>query len=332
MKILVTGGAGFIGSHLADTLLEEGHKVTVLDDLSNGHLSYTESARKYSQYQFVKGSVLNKALVSSLVQSHDAVFHLAAVLGVKKCMEDPLTTIEASIFGTHNVATACWIWDKKLVFASTSEVYGKNTALPFHEESNRVLGATTYQRWAYATAKAVDEHVCLGYAQKGLRVTILRYFNMYGPRATATPYAGVIPQMIERAIRDKPVIVHQDGTQTRCFTFVKDGVQATVRALSQTADGLVINVGTSDEIQIKDLADKIVGLSKSGSATAYVPYKEIYGSGYEDSPRRVPFLQRQIEVLGWQAQTSLDEGLRQTIAWHRQEAAVTKEGSVHAEK
>lgn len=320
MKILVTGGAGFIGSHLVERLLEQGHQVTALDDLSNGHLSFTEAAQNNAAYRFVKGTVLDKDLVTELVRNHDAVFHLAAILGVKKCMDDPLALIESCVFGTHNVATACFDWDKKLVFASTSEVYGKNPNLPFHEDADRVLGATSFQRWSYATAKATDEHVCLALAQKGLRVTILRYFNMYGPRAIATPYAGVIPKMIERALEGNPVFVHETGLQTRCFTYVADGVEATTRALSSQCDGLVINVGTTREVKILDLAIRIIGLASSQSSVAFVSYDEVYGPGYEDSPRRLPDLTRQTELLGYTPQTTLDQGLIETLHWHRFEA------------
>ncbi|GGJ06548.1 UDP-glucose 4-epimerase [Alicyclobacillus cellulosilyticus] len=324
MDILVTGGAGFLGSHLTDRLLAAGHRVTVLDDFSSGRLAFLTRALRHPQFRLVEGSVLNERLVAQLVRDHDAVFHFAAVLGVRCCVEDPVRVLEGNATGTRHVAAACHEFGRKLVFASTSEVYGKNPSVPFAEDADRVLGPATVHRWCYATAKALGEHLCFGYAKRGLRVTVLRYFNVYGPRAVATPYAGVIPVMIARALAGRPVVVHGDGSQTRCFTHVADAVRATEAALSPAADGMAINVGGREEVSIRRLAETIVRLSGSASPIIHVSYEAAFGPGFEDTPRRVPDVTRLGAVLGCAPAVPLSQGLTDTIAWHRAQA---EEGS-----
>jgi UDP-glucose 4-epimerase len=322
MKFLVTGGAGFIGSHLVDKLLEQGHEVTTLDDLSNGKYRYLGEALQHPNHSFVDGSIMNDTLVDKLVRESDGVFHLAAVLGVKNCVESPRKIIENNVLGSRIVFESCFQWNKRVVFASTSEVYGKNPNVPFREQSDRVLGSTAIHRWSYATAKALDEHLCLAYAKDGLQSVILRYFNIYGPRSEGTPYAGVIPIFIRSALENKPLMVHGDGQQTRCFTYVDDCVEGTIAAMESPTNGLIFNIGTTHEMTILDLAHRIKRLAGSESEIVFVSYKEAYGEGYEDMPRRLPDLARANEILHYTPKTDFDEGLRKTIEWHRRELGV----------
>ncbi|WP_067929686.1 NAD-dependent epimerase/dehydratase family protein [Alicyclobacillus shizuokensis] len=326
MKFLVTGGAGFVGSHLVDKLLQLGHEVTTLDDLSNGKYNYIQSAMKHPNHDFVCGTIMDADLIDQLVSNHDGVFHLAAVLGVKNCVESPRKTIENNVLGTRNILESCFHRNKRVVFASTSEVYGKNSKVPFREDSDRVLGATMIHRWSYATAKALDEHLCLAYTKEGLQSVILRYFNIYGPRSEGTPYAGVIPIFIRAALENRPLTVYGDGRQTRCFTYVDDCVACTIAAMESGTNGMVFNVGTTDEISIMDLAHRIKRMTGSASEIVLIPYKEAYGEGYEDMQRRLPDLSRTTEVLKYTNMTPLDEGLRKTIRWHLEEMGLHDEG------
>jgi UDP-glucose 4-epimerase len=318
MKVLITGGAGFVGSHVVEELLRRGHQVTSLDDMSNGNEDFINAVSDHPNHTFIHDTVLNDELVDELVENHDCVFHLAAVLGVKNCVENPRKVIDGNIIGTRNIAASCMKWNKKLVFSSTSEVYGKNPNIPFSEDADRVLGATTVHRWSYATAKAIDEHLCLAYGKEGLRVTVLRYFNIYGPRSVATPYAGVIPRFIDAALSHETLRVFGNGLQTRCFTYVSDCVEATIAALSAAADGEVINIGTTEETAIKQLAETVLRLSNSTSSIEYVPYEEAYGPGYEDTPKRVPVTTKLQTILHHTPRVSLIDGLKETIAWHEQ--------------
>ncbi|MHB1630297.1 MAG: NAD-dependent epimerase/dehydratase family protein [Bacilli bacterium] len=327
MKVLVTGGAGFIGSHLVERLLELGHEISVIDDLSAGGHEFAGFLRGHPRCALVESTILDRKTVDRLVQNNDCVFHLAAVLGVKNCVDDPVKIIEVNVGGTRNIVESCHARKKRLVFSSTSEVYGKNSELPFAEDrSDRVLGPTSIHRWSYATAKALDEHLCLGYAKKGLRVTVVRYFNTYGSRAEGTPYTGVVPIFINAALRGEPLLVHGDGRQTRCFTYVKDCVDGTIRALRKEAEGNVYNIGTTDEISIADMAAKIIQLSGSPSEIRLVAHETVYGTGYEDMQRRVPDLSKAYAVLGYDPQTSLDRGLLETISWHRRRLADKRSG------
>lgn len=316
MKFLVTGGAGFIGSHVVDKLLQQGHEVTTLDDLSNGKRRYMSRALGHPNHSFVNGSIMDTDLVEHLVSNHDGIFHLAAVLGVKNCVDNPRKIIENNVLGTRNILESCFQSGKKIVFASTSEVYGKNPNVPFREESDRILGTTMIHRWSYATAKALDEHLCLAYAKEGLQSAILRYFNIYGPRSEGTLYAGVIPIFIRAALENKPLTIYGDGQQTRCFTYVDDCVAGTIAAMESNSIGLIFNIGTTHEITIWDLALRIKQLSDSTSDIVFVPYKVAYGEGYEDLPRRLPDLSRTHQILHYTPRTDLDEGLRATIQWH----------------
>ncbi|MED4207560.1 NAD-dependent epimerase/dehydratase family protein [Neobacillus mesonae] len=317
MKILVTGGAGFIGSHLCERLIAEGHEVIALDDLSTGKKAFLAPLAEHPNFTFVHGSGLDRSLLNEVMEGCEAVFHLAAVLGVKNTVENPLKVIEGNIDVTRNVLELAFPRKIKVIFSSTSEVYGKNELLPFHENSSRVLGPTTKNRWCYATAKALDEHMCFAYADKGLPVTVLRYFNTYGPRATSTQYGGVVPKFIAAALKDKPITVYGDGSQTRCFTFVDDNVTGTMLSLDRKVDHHVLNIGNDHSISINQLAVKIKEMTGSQSTIIHVPYEKAYGIGYEDTPNRMPDLTKTKKLLNYVPTIGIDEGLKRTIEWYR---------------
>lgn len=258
-----------------------------------------------------------------LLSQVDVVYHLAAVLGVENTVVNPLKVITGGIDGTRNVLELAFEKKVKVIFASTSEIYGKNEQLPFHELSNRLLGPPSIHRWCYATAKALDEHMCFAYADKGLPVTILRYFNAYGPGQTNSQYGMVIPRFIQAALRSSELEVYGFGKQSRCFTFIDDTITGTIAAMKPEVNGLVINIGSSQSITIEALAKKIISLSESTSKIIYKPYEEVYGSGYEDIPARIPDLNREKKYLDYEPKILLDEGLKQTIHWYRNQYATT---------
>lgn len=319
MNILVTGGAGFIGSHLVERLLQLGHNVWTLDDMSTGNLRFLNEATESNRHSMIYGSVTDKYLLRGLMEHCDVVFHLAAVLGVKNTVENPLKVIEGNIDGTRNILELAHHHKLKVVFASTSEIYGKNSQLPFHEDADRVLGAPSIHRWCYATAKAIDEHLCFAYAEKGLRVTVVRYFNAYGPRQTSSQYGGVVARFIKAALLNQPLEVYHDGSQIRCFTFIRDTVEGTLAAMSNHVNGQAFNIGSEHAITIRDLAHKIKALAGSSSPIVYVPYATAYGPGYEDMPVRMPDLSRSRSILHYEPSISLDEGLKISIEWFRQQ-------------
>ncbi|PYN89708.1 MAG: NAD-dependent dehydratase [Candidatus Rokuibacteriota bacterium] len=315
LKVLITGGAGFLGSHLAEAWLDRGHDVTVLDpagDLKVRHL------RVNPRFRTIRESVLNREILDGLVAWSDLVYHLAAVVGVEHYVGDPYQVLTVNINGTQEVLTAAFRHGKKVVFSSTSEVYGRNTAVPFDEDSDRVLGSTRTDRWCYATSKAAGEHFCFAYARMGLRVVVLRYFNVYGPRLDQLDRGRVVTIFIGQLLRGEPLTVIGDGSQTRTFTYVDDAVRATVQAgLRPEAEGQAINVGSEEEISIGDLAARMIRITGSSSRLIFVPQDAVYANGYEDIPRRVPAVRRMHELLGVRAETTLDKGLEQTIEWFK---------------
>ena len=288
-SFLVTGGAGFIGSHLVDALVEQGHDVVVLDNLSTGRLRNLRSARRSPHFRFVQGSVLDALLVDELVGEVDCIVHLAAAVGVKLIIEQPLRSFITNIRGTELVLDAAHRYRRKVFLASTSEVYGKNNADALDESADRLMGSTSIARWAYSTAKSVDEVLAFAYhKERGLDVVIARFFNTVGPRQTAA-YGMVIPTLVDQAVAGKPLTVHGTGQQTRCFCHVQDTVQGVLRLLDDDrASGDVFNVGSSDEITISDLAVRIVETAESESPIRLVPYAEVYENDFEDMLRRVP--------------------------------------------
>lgn len=317
-QILVTGGAGFIGSHLTDLLVSGGNEVTVLDDLSRGRMDYLKNS--IGKIRFIRGDIRDREKVKEALEGVDVVYHLAAVVGVKYYVDDPLSVLKVNVEGTSSLLEACLNSKiERFVFASTSEVYGKNKTQPFVEDkSDRVLGPTGIDRWCYSTSKALDEHSCFAfYRMHGLPVTIIRYFNAYGPRADGSAYGGVVPIFIKQVLGGKRPTVFGTGRQTRCFTYVADMARATILAAGkERAVGEVFNIGTTQEIAIGKLAAKITKACDSKLKPVKVPYVKAYGKHYEDIPRRVPSIAKAKKILGWTPETKLDEGLKKTIGWY----------------
>ena len=314
MNILVTGGAGFIGSHLVATLVRDGHRLTVVDNLSTGNLSNLTPVA--SDINFIEGDILNADLVESEVRRADLVYHLAAAVGVGNIMANPLESIITNTSGTEHVLRSCHRHSTRVVLASTSEIYGKTPKLPMAEDDDRILGSTAISRWSYSTSKALDEHLAFAFATEGLQVSIVRYFNSYGPHLDEKGYGSVIANFIRQARDGDPLTVHGDGLQTRCFTFVADTVRGTILAgTKDEALGSVFNIGSNFEVSIADLARLIVDKTKSSSPITNVSYEERYGRSFEDTRRRVPSLDRAREVLGYTPTINLSEGLDRTLAW-----------------
>jgi len=319
MRILVTGGAGFIGSNLVDTLMKgQDHEVTVIDNLSVGKASNIKHHLASDRFHFVNDSILNLSTLERLVRRADQIYHLAAVVGPKYVVEDPLGTIVTNVRGTENVLELAFKYWVRTVIASSSEIYGKSTAVPLSEDDDRLLGSTTVGRWSYSDAKAIDEYFALAYAEKGLPISVVRYFNAYGPRLDPRGYGSVIAKFMSQALQDKPLTVYDDGEQTRCFTYVADTLKGTIRAATASeAVGRVFNIGSNRETSVNELARMIRDLAGSKSEIVHVPYETIYGVSFEETRRRVPDVDRAREVLGFEAQTSLEEGLQRTLKWFR---------------
>ncbi len=317
---LVTGGAGFIGSHLVDALLEAGHTVTVLDDLSVGKTQNFVHHLTNPNFRFVKGSILDKALVTQLIAQVDGVYHLAAVVGVKYVVEDPLRGMQVNVRGTETILEAACERGCKVVLASSSETYGKSAWVPFAEEDVTVIGSTSVPRWSYAISKLLDEHLAFAYyRQEGLPAIAVRYFNAYGPRLDPRGYGSVIARFINQALAGEALTVYGDGQQTRSFTFVADTVRGTIAAMeTPESAGQAFNIGNPCEITMNELAEQIRAAVGTDAAIVYVPYAQAYGAAFEDTPRRLPDVARAAEVLGFRATTSLEEGLRQTILWFKE--------------
>ncbi len=318
MRVLVTGGAGFIGSHLVDQLVGRGDDVCVLDNLSTGRIDNIRHHLGRPRFALVNETILNADVVNRLVEASDIVFHLAAAVGVPYIMEDPLGAISTNVEGTEIVLRAAFRFWRKIVLASSSEVYGKSTKAPLAEDDDRVLGPTTVTRWSYSSSKAIDEHFAYAYAARGLPVVILRFFNVYGPRIHENGYGTVVARFIQQALNGRPLTVHGDGRQTRCFCYVEDTVAGILLA-AQTpeAEGHVFNIGSAVEISIHDLARLIKRLTGSSSEIEFVPYRDYYGLHFEDTPRRVPDLRKARRVLGYEPRVPLEQGLERTIEWCR---------------
>ncbi len=314
MKGLITGGAGFIGSHLAERLLKDGHKVAVIDNLSTGSMVNIEGFRKHSSFDFIEGDIRDAKLIEALTEQCDAIFHLAAAVGVKLIADRPVHTIETNIGGTAEVLEAANKFSKRILIASSSEVYGKNEIVPFCEDDDIVLGSTRMSRWSYACSKAIDEFLGLAfYQQYGLGVVIGRFFNTIGPRQTGQ-YGMVVPRFVQKALKNEPVLIYGTGQQMRCFCYVEDLVDAIISLMScEEAAGKVYNIGSREEITIEGLADKIIEMTSSESTKKFVSYEEAYGRPIEDMMRRVPNLGRIKEMVGWEPKTSLDEALKVII-------------------
>ena len=315
MKILITGGAGFIGSHLAERMLREGREVTVLDDLSTGWIENLHGAFDYPGFEFVEGSVLDRETVGRLVARSDMVVHLAAAVGVRYVLEHPLATILTNVDGSQIVLDACGKSGKKALVASTSEVYGKNASDSLCETADSVLGASSLSRWSYATSKKLDEFLALAYAKThGLPVIVTRFFNIVGPRQ-ASRYGMVLPNFIRAALKDEPIRVFGDGCQTRNFTFISDCIEALMGLLqAPQAQGEIVNIGSPHEISILDLAGKVKSIVGSSSEIVKVPYDQAYPEGgFEDMRRRVPCICKISRLIGWKPTTSIEDMIVRTI-------------------
>jgi len=311
MKALVTGGAGFIGSHLTERLLENGHEVLVVDNLSTGRFSNLETFRHCAGLQFVKGDIRDANLMQLLVSQCDVVFHLAAAVGVQLIADAPVHTIETNIAGTEVVLESANKFGRKILLASSSEVYGKSEKIPFGEDDDFVLGGTAFSRWAYACSKAIDEFLGQAFHQQyGLGVVNARFFNTIGPRQTGR-YGMVVPRFVQWALKNEPIQIYGSGQQTRCFCYVKDLVDAVIELMDcEPAAGKVFNIGSSEEVTMEALADRIIEITGSKSRKEFVPYEIAYGRPIEDLMRRVPNTERIQAAIGWQPKTTLDETLR----------------------
>jgi UDP-glucose 4-epimerase len=318
MRVLITGGAGFIGSHLSEALLNQGHHVHVLDNLSTGAIENIQHLKNVPRFQYTIETVTNEPLLAELIDACDVVFHLAAAVGVKLIVEQPVHTIETNVHGTEVVLKHASKKKRLVVIASTSEVYGKSVDFPFREDADLVMGSTTKHRWAYACSKAIDEFLALAYwKERGLPIIIVRFFNTVGPRQTGR-YGMVIPNFVRQALSGEPITVYGDGTQSRSFTFVGDVVRGLIALAQQPAAiGQVFNIGNTEEISIGDLAVRIKKMTGSSSPIVTIPYDRAYEAGFEDMPRRVPDITKIRNLVGYEPTVQLDETLRTVIAYEQ---------------
>ncbi len=319
-QYVITGGSGFLGSRFVQRLLEDGHTVTVFDNLSTGHSQNLAPFAAHPKFRFVNGDITDmQSLRRVLGKGVDAVFHLSAVVGVKAYCSDPLRVVDVNVLGTRNVLTCALAHKIKVVFASTSEIFGKNPNVPWKEDDDRVLGSTGIDRWSYSTSKAMCEHMILALCrQGGLDAVIVRFFNVYGP---GQPPYFVISQTVQKVLRGERPLLYDSGRQTRCFTFVDDAVEGALRAArSKKGNGEVFNIGSSTETTVKGAVELIITLAgKEGVLTPKpLDTKKHYGKAYEDIPRRVPDIRKAKRMLGFTARTSLKEGLKKTIEWSKE--------------
>ena len=318
MKVLITGGAGFLGSHLADAFLKDRHEVSILDTGSSFKIKHLLDNAKF---HYIHDTIFNLEMLESLIIKCDLIYHMAAVVGVEHYVADPYAVLNVNINGTQNVLRLAHKHNKKVVFTSTSEVYGRNPKVPWDEDDDRVLGSTRIDRWCYSTSKGVGEHFCHAYRKMGLPVVIGRYFNVYGPRLDKIDVGRVLTIFIGQLLRNEPVTVIGDGSQTRCFTYIDDAIRATVAAgLKPEAEGEIFNIGTDVETSIKELAELMIKVSGAKSRITFVTEESVYGESYEDIQRRVPKVAKMNRILGVRAETSLENGLRETWEWFKASA------------
>jgi nucleoside-diphosphate-sugar epimerase len=317
LRVLITGGAGFIGSHLADAYLERGDQVFIIDDLSTGSFENIRHLKDHPRFHYTIESVHNQPVTAELVDQSEVIFHLAAAVGVKLIVESPVRTIETNVRGTESVLSLANKKKKKVLIASTSEVYGLSTQVPFQEDGNLVMGATTKGRWSYACSKAIDEFLALAYwREKKLPTIVVRLFNTVGPRQTGQ-YGMVIPTFVKQALANRPITVYGDGKQSRCFCYVRDVVGALIKLMdNEKSVGQVFNIGSNKEISIYDLAKKVKELTNSQSEIVLVPYDEAYEEGFEDMPRRIPDISKAHKQIGFTPSVDLEEILKRVIAFH----------------
>jgi UDP-glucose 4-epimerase len=324
MRFLITGGAGFIGSHLSDHLLAQGHRVTIIDDLSTGSMDNIREAKANSHFAYCIDTIFDKPLLAELIDDAEVIFHLAAAVGVRNIVESPVRTIETNVGGSELVLGLAAKKKKRVLIASTSEVYGKSTKFPFSEEDGLVLGPTTKGRWSYACSKAIDEFLALAYhRERNLPVTIVRLFNTVGPRQTGR-YGMVLPNFAKQALSGLPLTVFGDGEQSRCFAHVEDIVKGLVQCIfCERAIGQVFNLGSTEEVTMNALAEKVIEAAGSKSAITHLGYDEAYGPGFEDMQRRVPDISKARQWFGYAPAKSLDEIIESVMDYCR----VNSEGS-----
>ncbi len=314
MRALVTGGAGFIGSHLVEKLLQDGHEITVIDDLSTGSLNNLQSVMDKKRFSFVQDNVRNYEVMNNLIERCDVVYHLAAAVGVQLIVDEPVRTIETNIHGCEVVLENANKHGKKVLIASSSEVYGKSEAVPFSEDDDTVLGSTQFSRWSYACSKAIDEFLAFAYSdQFNLPVVVVRIFNTVGPRQVGQ-YGMVMPRFVTSALKNEPVYIYGTGKQSRCFAHVSDVVGGFIALMDcEEAAGNVYNIGSNEEVSIETLADKVIEMTGSRSEKKYVSYEQAYGKPFDDMMRRVPCLDKIKAVAGYQAKMSLEQTLSSVI-------------------
>ena len=331
MRALITGGAGFIGSHLTEALVMQGHEVVALDDLSTGQAENVATLATSPAFRLIVGSVTDARVVEPLVEQVDVVFHLAAAVGVKLVCEAPIRTIHTNVDGTAVVLAAAQRYRRRVLVASTSEVYGKSDQLPYSEDANLVLGPPDKTRWGYATSKLLDEFLALGYAKEhGLPVTVVRLFNTVGPRQSSR-YGMVLPNFVRWALANEPIVVHGDGTQTRSFTWVGDVVWAMSALIKEPrAAGEVFNIGNGEEISIRDLATRVCERTGSSSAVRYVPYEQAFDRSFEDMPRRVPDISKIRRLLGYEPRVRLDGIIDSVIEYWNDKRPVAERSALRA--
>ncbi len=324
MKILITGGAGFVGSHLADRLIKDGNEITVIDDLSTGRYSNVAHLEGNVNFRLIIDTVLNQRLMEELIRETDRVYHMASAVGVRLIMEQPVKTIETIFHGTDVILKFCSRYRKRVLIPSTSEVYGKGATIPFSEDDDLLTGATDKHRWAYACAKTLDEFLALAHwKETRLPVVVVRLFNTVGPRQTGQ-YGMVVPRFVHAAMKNETITVHGDGTQQRCFGHVHDVVGGLVKVLeTPECFGQVINLGNDDEVSILGLADKAITITGSSSEIKFIPYEEAYGDGFEDMRRRVPSLSKAKRLVGYQPTRTLDDIINDVAAEFRSSSAAS---------
>lgn len=320
MKILITGGAGFVGSHLADKLFKEGHEITIIDNLSTGRYSNVEHLEGEKNFRLIIDTILNERLMEELIRESDRVYHMASAVGVKLIMEQPVKTIETIFHGTDVVLKFCSRYRTRVLIPSTSEVYGKGTQVPFTEENDILKGSTSKHRWAYACAKELDEFLALAhFKETRLPVAVIRLFNTVGPRQTGQ-YGMVVPNFIKAALKNEPIPIHGDGNQARCFGHVLDVVEGLTKAIETPACfGQVMNLGNKEEVTIKQLAERVIEMTGSRSEIKYIPYSEAYGEGFEDMMRRVPNLEKAKRLIGYQPTRTLENIINDVADQFREE-------------
>ncbi len=318
MKALVTGGAGFIGSHLAQELLRGGYQVTILDDFSTGKMANIASLEGNKNFQIVRGSILDEKLVDRVVEKVDSIFHLAAAVGVELIIKKPLESLTTNIKGTEVVLEAACRYNRKILITSTSEIYGKNANGPLKEDDDRILGSPLKSRWSYSTSKAVDEILSYTYfRERNLPTIIVRLFNTVGPRQSAN-YGMVIPRFVAQALKNEPITIYGSGKQSRCFLHVKDAIGAMIKLMqTQEAIGQVFNLGSQEEVTMEELAKKVIEIAKSDSKLVYIPYDQAYEQGFEDMFRRIPDISKVQRFIDFEPTVSLDDIIVDVVKYYK---------------